>query len=254
MRRILGIALFALLAIAGTILKQQPASQSHPPAQESITTTGTLPKPSSETRSAPSGQGTAKTVSTSRAGSGGPGYILALSWSPAFCASSDPDGESDQCEIGRKRGLVVHGLWPDGRREYCDTAEPRRLRDDVARSVTRYMPSLGLARHEWEKHGTCSGLSQRDYFATVERAWNAFRQPDILNRSGGEQRIDRNRLLDAIARANPGLPGGAITFQCGKAGMLKEIRLCLDGNLSGRACAADTRRSCPGTLTILPPR
>lgn len=242
MRRLLGILLFVILAVAGAWLKQQP-SPAQPPAKPAAETT--LP-------AQPDRPAEPDVVKTSLPKRTGPGYVLSLSWSPAFCASRDPDGNSDQCEIGGGSGLVVHGLWPDGNREFCDTSEPDRLRDDVARDVRRYMPSVGLARHEWQKHGSCSGLSQRDYFSATERAWRNFRQPALLTAATREQRVERNRLLDAIAKANPGMPGNAVALQCGKGGTLKEIRLCLDNGLSPRSCPADTRRSCSGTITILP--
>lgn len=242
MRRVSGLLMLALLALAGIVLQQWPgATPAKPP-----------PSQADEAANRPT-KGKPASADSDRVASPGKGYVLSLSWSPAFCAQKDPDGESDQCEIGDMRGLVVHGLWPDGRAEYCDSSEPRRLPDDLARDVLRFMPSVGLARHEWEKHGSCSGLSQRDYFRATERAWKGFRQPDLLAAAKREQRVDRNRLLDAIARANPGLPSSAVALQCGKGGTLKEIRLCLDGGLKARPCPGDTRRSCSGTITILPP-
>lgn len=254
LRRVIGLVLFVILAIAGAVLKeQQPAKPASPSSGENAGQQ--QPAPPQKPVAKPSGtqRQTPEAAPASLPKRGGPGYILSLSWSPAFCASSDPNGESDQCETGARRGLVVHGLWPDTSREFCDTSEPRRISDDIARQVVRYMPSVGLARHEWEKHGSCSGLSQRDYFRATEQAWRNFHQPDLLAAAAREQRVERNRLLDAIAGANPGLPANAIALQCGKGGALKEIRVCLDSALSGRACPSDTRRSCSGTITILPP-
>ena len=36
-------------------------------------------------------------------------YAVALSWSPAFCATHD---DPNQCASGRQAGFVLHGLWP----------------------------------------------------------------------------------------------------------------------------------------------
>ena len=39
------------------------------------------------------------------------------------------------------------------------------------------MPSRGLIQHEWETHGTCSGLGAQDYFATIEKAFTKLQIP-----------------------------------------------------------------------------
>src|SRR5688572_25487595 len=43
-------------------------------------------------------------------------FVLALSWSPTFCASEQAAGERLQCGTGRKYAFVVHGLWPQYRK------------------------------------------------------------------------------------------------------------------------------------------
>src|SRR6185503_4893040 len=55
-------------------------------------------------------------------GGGAPGafdfYVLALSWSPGFCALEGERKGRDRCEPGRNLGFVVHGLWPQYERGY----------------------------------------------------------------------------------------------------------------------------------------
>ena len=99
-------------------------------------------------------------------------YVLALSWSSSFCEATGDARGANQCEIGRKLGFVVHGLWPQFERGFpsdCGPAgrAPSRMALDDARGV---FPDEGLARYEWRKHGTCSGKSPTDYFADVRRA------------------------------------------------------------------------------------
>lgn len=187
----------------------------------------------------------------------GEGYILALSWSPSFCANEDPGGHSDQCRIGVGKGLVVHGLWPDGgdgRDAYCPTSEPERLPDDIARRIKGIMPSVSLARHEWEKHGACTGLGQRGYFDTMLRAWRQFRVPALLADLEYRQTLSGADLVSAIHDANPDLDGRALSFSCGRAGVLNEIRLCLTKDLKARDCGRPARRDCSASITLLPPR
>jgi len=44
-----------------------------------------------------------------------------------------------------------------------------RLDHAVVGSVLDVMPSPGLIFHEWDRHGTCSGLSPHAYFEAVQR-------------------------------------------------------------------------------------
>ncbi len=44
------------------------------------------------------------------------------------------------------------------------------------------MGNSGLAWHQWKKHGTCSGLSARDYFALSRRAYAAVNRPEIFRK------------------------------------------------------------------------
>src|SRR5690606_41548 len=97
-------------------------------------------------------------------------YVLSLSWSPTWCASNDRDGSTSQCHGRRPYGFIVHGLWPQNERgwpEYCPSREPERVPQALAETMRDIIPSAGLAGHEWRKHGSCSGLSQRSYFQTL---------------------------------------------------------------------------------------
>ena len=64
---------------------------------------------------------------------------------------------------------MVHGLWPQNEAGYpsdCFTTRSDPSRADTA-AMTDIMGGAGLAFYEWQKHGRCSGLSARDYFATL---------------------------------------------------------------------------------------
>ena len=108
-------------------------------------------------------------------------YVLALSWSPSFCASASERGRSGrnmqmQCGGARPFSFVVHGLWPQYERgfpEYCQRPAPRVSRDVVS-SMLDLMPAPGLIFNEWDKHGVCSGLSVRAYFETTRKALRAL--------------------------------------------------------------------------------
>lgn len=120
-------------------------------------------------------------------------YVLALSWSPSFCQAASERGNSSrgiqtQC-AGRPFSFVVHGLWPQydrGFPNYCQRPSPR-LDRNVMTSMLDLMPAPGLIYNEWDKHGTCSGLSARAYFETTRKARAAVKIPRRISRTGRHQ-------------------------------------------------------------------
>ena len=106
-------------------------------------------------------------------------YVLALSWSPSVCEASKERvqdagparGSDPQCG-GRPYSFVVHGLWlqyEQGFPSFCQVPAPRIGRDIVG-SMLDLMPSPRLIFHEWDRHGTCSGVSAHAVFETVRKA------------------------------------------------------------------------------------
>ena len=52
-------------------------------------------------------------------------YVLALSWSPSYCAIEGDGADPAQCANGRPYAFVVHGLWPQYEKGYprdCETS------------------------------------------------------------------------------------------------------------------------------------
>ncbi|MEO1330940.1 MAG: ribonuclease T [Pseudomonadota bacterium] len=167
-------------------------------------------------------------------------YLLALSWSPSYCRTR-PD--ADQC--GQGRGFIVHGLWPQNERDWpsdCATAFDRPT-TGLLRRYEGLSGGRGLLAHQWRKHGSCTGLSPGDYFATMAAALERVRIPD------GFARVDRDLTTSARAveqdfvRANPAFGADGVTVKCGD-GRLREVRLCFDKSLSPRACGPAAVRDC----------
>lgn len=193
-------------------------------------------------------------------------YLLALTWLPTFCGAGDHAG-LPECKASSATAprFVLHGLWPDwdmngdGKRDaaddFCVTGDPDRkaiidldgqsaragnwlalpeLKLSAASSndLQGVMPGTasGLERHEWWKHGTCSGLAQEEYFATaillvreVERS-NLAR---VIAQQAGDG-VDRNKLLAAFESDFGANTSRALTLDCQKTAdgaALLEIRI-----------------------------
>ncbi|MDO5612035.1 MAG: ribonuclease T2 [Paracoccus sp. (in: a-proteobacteria)] len=183
-------------------------------------------------------------------------YVLALSWSPSWCASTGDDRGADQCATGQRIGFVVHGLWPQYERgwpERCATGERDPSRRE-SQAMADIMGSGGLAWYQWQKHGRCSGLSARGYYATTRQALDKIAIPQVFSRLNKDIRLPPAVVEDAFIEANPNLSRDGITVTC-RDSALQEVRICLTRDLEPRDCAMDTRRDCPlPAVTMAPPR
>lgn len=173
-------------------------------------------------------------------------YVLALSWSATFCDLTGKRRNTPQCETGRNPGFVVHGLWPQFERGYpafCtpDGRHPTQGAMDIAQRV---LPDQGLARHQWRKHGTCSGESPAGYFTATGAARAQISVPKQLAAPKQETRMTIVEIERAFALANPGLRPDMMSVTC-KRDMLEEVRICFTRDLRGfRPCEEVSRDSC----------
>lgn len=173
-------------------------------------------------------------------------YVLALSWSPGFCATGGAQKARDQCAPGGDLGFTVHGLWPQYERGFpqdCGPAgrTPSRVALEGAKGL---FPDERLARYEWRKHGACSGKSPTDYFADVRRAREAVAIPPPFMAAKGDQTWTSIDILRAFEAANPRLRPGMGAVQC-RDGVLEEVRFCMTKDLREfRACPEVARRTC----------
>lgn len=182
-------------------------------------------------------------------------YVLALSWSPGFCDAGGAARSPDQCADGRRLGFVVHGLWPQNAQGYpadCDPGSrvpPRAVLD----TVRDLYPDLGLARYEWRKHGTCTGLSPTAYFAAVRQARAGIVVPPAMQAPDEPSDVAPIEIARGFMAANPGLHRESIAVTC-RSSELEEVRLCLAKDLRGyAACPEVTREGCRSrSITVLP--
>ena len=149
-------------------------------------------------------------------------YVFAYSWTPGFCAGQVYPGCAEPLPYW-KTNFTIHGLWPQyatsGYPSSC-TTEPFNpsIADEVGLDtmITRW-PDVkydvnnpeydSFWEHEWTKHGTCSGLSQYEYFNAAVTLTNVLLTPEIIHDSIG-QNVNAEMLRDAIA------PAQMVSLQC----------------------------------------
>lgn len=180
-------------------------------------------------------------------------YLLALSWSPTFCA--DRGGQNpQQCGAGKRFGFVTHGLWPQFERGYpesCPSSQPREVARVTENAMLDIMPSRGLIRHQWRKHGTCSGLTQQDYFAKVRAATESVSIPRQFSALSSPRRLSAKEVENAFAVSNSQLENNEMAVRCDR-GRVKEVRICLTKTLEPRACRQVDARGCQQSNLQLP--
>lgn len=172
-------------------------------------------------------------------------YVMSLSWSPNWCLREGDARNSPQCDTGTGHGWILHGLWPQFHRgypSYCKTAKrppSRRMTSDMA----DIMGTSGLAWHQWKKHGTCTDLSARDYYALSRAAYARVIRPAVFRKLDRSVTLPASVVEDAFLKDNPDIEKDGITITC-RADQIHEVRVCLSKSLDFVPCGADVVRDC----------
>jgi ribonuclease T2 len=183
-------------------------------------------------------------------------YVLALSWSPSWCAASrerDPGRAPDQQCSGRPFAFVVHGLWPQyehGFPAYCQVPAPRLDHASVGAALD-LMPSPHLVFHEWDRHGTCTGLSPHAFFDTMRKARAVVKIPQPYLALDKPITVTPAEVTDAFLKANPSLKADDIAVACDRK-RLTEVRVCMTKEFGFRACPEVTQRACRLDKVLMP--
>ena len=181
--------------------------------------------------------------------------VLAVSWQPAFCEVRG--GDKQECTtLSQARfdasHFTLHGLWPNrqscGRRYgYCGVVKEKpssfcaypalTLEPELRQALGVVMPSASagtcLQRHEWWKHGTCSGLSENDYFslslALVKQVNESLFVSDFIAPNIG-QRVTRDEFEKAFNKSFGRNAYQRVALQCSQ-GLLTELQIALPQTL-----------------------
>ncbi|MEM7631186.1 MAG: ribonuclease T2 [Pseudomonadota bacterium] len=181
-------------------------------------------------------------------------YVLALSWSPNWCAYEGDARGSDQCDARHDHGWILHGLWPQYHRgypEYCPTSRRAPSRA-MTRDMADIMGTSGLAWHQWKKHGVCTGLSAPTYYALSREAYDRVVRPEVFRKLDRTVRLPASVVEEAFLQSNPGMEGDGVTITC-RAGHIQEARICLSRDLTPVPCGQDVVRDCRAKDALFTP-
>ena len=128
-------------------------------------------------------------------------YVYAYSWTPGFCNDQSYPGCLDPQPYW-ETNFTIHGLWPqyaeNGYPDFCtdepfDDTVPQQIGEST---MIQYWPNVmeypnsssydSFWEHEWTKHGTCTGLTQYQYFDTAVQLTNRIPTPTVLYDSIGK--------------------------------------------------------------------
>jgi len=177
-------------------------------------------------------------------------YLLSLSWSPEFCSNhSDPE----QCQGTRKYTFVVHGLWPQYEKGWPQFCQPSStVPADLAGSMLDLMPNRQLIQHEWDRHGTCSGLDQKGYFDLIRQVRASIKIPEDYAQPLKQVTQAPSQIKQHFEAANTGFGEDSIRLAC-SGRFLSEVDMCLGKDLKSRPCGSDVRDKCSASKVILRP-
>jgi len=172
-------------------------------------------------------------------------YVLSLSWSPNWCLQEGAARGSPQCDENADFGWVLHGLWPQYEQGWpanCPSSfrPPSRSRTGQMADI---MGTSGLAWHQWNKHGVCSGLDPDDYYALSRLAFDSITRPEVFRKLTDPVTLPASLIEEAFLRDNPDLEPDGVTITC-KQGAIQEVRICLTRDLEPRRCGRDVIRDC----------
>ena len=140
-------------------------------------------------------------------------YALAISWEPAFCltrTSGKPEcAERDAQPARRARVLAARPVAAErlvlrrdrgaegqrpGRQLVAAAGRRRWQPADRGRACRWRSPARmsSLERHEWIEHGTCSGLSQQNFFAPTLAMLNGINASNLGSTVSRQRRRPRD--------------------------------------------------------------
>jgi ribonuclease T2 len=175
-------------------------------------------------------------------------YVLVLSWSPSHCELDGRKKRDPQCARNEPRSFTLHGLWPQYEKGWpldCATESRPWVPREVIDAMLDIMPSARLIIHEYRAHGTCSGLTPRQYFSTARDLYETVRIPPRFGKPNAEASLSPRVIEQEFLAANDWLRPDMISVTC-RGRSLLDVRVCFGKDLFPTPCGIneDEKRLC----------
>lgn len=157
-------------------------------------------------------------------------YLFAQSWAPRFCCISPQKCAAENIQSSY---VSPHGLWPA---YFQADSNNRTYPAFCTTSNHNSNHNSGREQHEWEKHGTCTGLNANQYFnEELNLSDKTSNVGDVLSSSSGDS-VDVDELLAEY--------GGEkfVAVKADRFCRLEEITTCWEKLADGRV---GNPRECP---------
>lgn len=182
-------------------------------------------------------------------------YTLIINLTPAMCALNPNLQQLRQCQEGFS--LTVSSLKP----EQTSGATPENCSQTLAqlpplqeRIVERVMPDPQLRDSDWQRVGSCTGMTAKTYFRTIANYAGRLRVPAELN-SETEMVVKNSALIKRLVDLNAGLPAQGIQLRCNSAPLfrlpvLTQLRVCYNPQGQYVNCPSSLPSNCPARFIV----
>jgi len=160
-----------------------------------------------------------------------------------------------------RTNLTIHGMWPNYNQaqsghwwpQCCKSSAGQSMSDSVYQALKtelwEFWPNEedpqptkvadSLWDHEWNKHGTCSGLAQKTYFTSALSVDFQLGTPSLITDNvGGSISLSQ---LETVYNGSPCQQNSAckVVVSCQSGSTLSDITTCWSKSLTQIECPAE---------------
>lgn len=183
-------------------------------------------------------------------------FTLIIRMTPAACALDPALQKLRQCQDGFT--LTISSLQAEragGRRVENCSREQTNLSPLQERVVERVMPDKQLRDEDWQRNGSCTGMTPNVYFRTIATYAQRLKVPSELA-SPRDTVLTKSHIVSKLQQLNPGLTEKSLLLRCTvESGrdlpVLTELRACYNTQGQYDMCPASFKSNCPSSVVIL---